>query len=170
MHNWHRDLNWDQTETVVVVSRQLRFKWEKTPKEAYVCWLIKDGVEKDDASLPLLCEEKQRESWANRSGFSNFSSLTLIQKQFSAISWGTICNDTRIPLSPQSETVIPPSCHSKVLLTGDGVCECFCCVRPHTCPWVASLASEWQTRNNQTATGEREGYINICIWRETAWT
>ena len=78
-----------------------------------VCRLIKEWVKGDAASLPLLCEEKQRESSANRSGFSNFSSLTLIQKQFSAISWGTICNDTRIPLSLQSETAFPPTCHSK---------------------------------------------------------
>lgn len=78
-----------------------------------VCGLIKERVRRDDASLPLLCDEKLRESWANRSGFSSFSSLTLIQKQFSAISWGTICNDTRIPLSAQSETAIPPTCHSK---------------------------------------------------------
>ena len=102
--------------------------------EACVCRLIKEGVKRDDAYLPLLCDEKQRESWANRSGFSNFSSLTLIQKQFSAISWGTICNDTRIPLSPQSETAIPPTCHSKSSSHWRcGLCVCvFCSVRGHT--------------------------------------
>lgn len=75
--------------------------------------LIKEREGRSDASLPLLCDEKLRESWANRSGFSSFSSLTLIQKQFSAISWGTICNDTRIPLSAQSQSAIPPTCQSK---------------------------------------------------------
>ena len=30
--------------------------------EACVCRLIKEGVKRDDAYLPLLCDEKQRES------------------------------------------------------------------------------------------------------------
>lgn len=112
-----------------------------------VCRLIKEGVKRDDASLPLLCEEKQRESWANRSGFSNFSSLTLIQKQFSAISWGTICNDTRFPLSLQSETAIPPTCHSKSSSHWRwGLCVSFLCVDTHTPLVCTSLATECQTR------------------------
>lgn len=82
-------------------------------------------LRRDDATLPLLCAEKVSESWANRSGLSNFSSLTLIQKQFSGISWGTICNDTRIPLSAQSHTVIPPSCHSKSSSYSEGMCVSF---------------------------------------------
>lgn len=55
------------------------------------------GRRKKDC-LPLDLDEKVRQSWANRSGFSNFSSLTLIQKQFSAISWGTICKNRKITL------------------------------------------------------------------------
>lgn len=121
-----------------------------------VCRLIKEGVKRDDASLPLLCEEKQRESWANRSGFSNFSSLTLIQKQFSAISWGTICNDTRIPLSPQSETAIPPTCHSKSSSHWRwGLCVCFCCVWTHTCTYVCSLSILVDTANTKD---------QKCLW------
>lgn len=59
-----------------------------------VCIFISKGVERPNgACLPLVLEEKLRESCSKNSWFSNFSSLTLIQKQFSAISWGTICND-----------------------------------------------------------------------------
>lgn len=129
----------------------MKVAWHLLPgrlNEACVCRLIKEGVKRDDASLPLLCEEKQRESWANRSGFSNFSSLTLIQKQFSAISWGTICNDTRIPLSAQSEAAIPPTCHSK----SSRHRTCGVCLQGHTYALVSyppHLKSEQQTNDNK---------------------
>ena len=55
------------------------------------CVIIKAEQKRDEnkvlfSPLPLVREEKVRESWVKRSGFSNFSSLTLIQKQFSPIS------------------------------------------------------------------------------------
>ncbi len=56
----------------------------------YVC-LCDMGKWQSRLSLPLDLEEKDSESWLNMSGFSSRSSLTLSQKQFSAISWGTIC-------------------------------------------------------------------------------
>lgn len=118
-----------------------------------------DEEEEDDGAsfLPLLCEEKQSESWANRSGFSNFSSLTLIQKQFSDISWGTICNDTRIPLSQQSEREpFPLSCHSKKkLLAGDELyisvwIRLYVCEGIHTSLELVSSALMWTMgRRNQ---------------------
>lgn len=157
--------------------------WQLLPErlnEACVCRLIKGGVKRDDASLPLLCDEKQRESWANRSGFSNFSSLTLIQKQFSAISWGTICNDTRIPLSPQSETAIPPTCHSKSSShwRWGGLCVCL---------WThmsLSLASELHNKQKKRPKNEAAGVRNILscddksheyglnddVWIDPDWT
>lgn len=134
----------------------MKVAWHLLPgrlNEASVCRLIKEGVKRDDASLPLLCEEKQRESWANRSGFSNFSSLTLIQKQFSGISWGTICNDTRIPLSPQSETAIPPTCHSKSSHCRWGLCVLFCAwththTHTHLCVHPYHLRNTRQTKKD----------------------
>lgn len=44
---------------------KMKVAWHLLPErlnEACVCRLIKGGMKRDDASLPLLCEEKQRES------------------------------------------------------------------------------------------------------------